>query len=109
MDLAPDLLIPKIPAAELALIEKHLDAGRTQCLANLLSGLRVLRGVAQKYRVRGLCNDGTTPQLMRRRSSQGLRRRQLSLFSWGRLKPLVLWRAQGLLFQSRVTASEHPQ
>jgi len=42
VDLAPDPLIPEIPAAQLALIEKDLDAGRTQCLANLLSGLRVL-------------------------------------------------------------------
>jgi hypothetical protein len=68
VDLPPDLLIPNIPAPQLALIEKDLDAGRTQRLANLLSGLRVLRGVAEKYRVRGLCNDGTTPELMRWRS-----------------------------------------
>ena len=46
MDLLPDLLIPNIAAPQLALIEKDLDTGRTQCLANLLSGLRVLRGVA---------------------------------------------------------------
>jgi hypothetical protein len=46
VDLAPDLLIPRVPAPQLALIEKNLDAGRTQRLANLLSGLRVLRGVA---------------------------------------------------------------
>ena len=51
MDLAPDLLIPNIPAPQLALIEKDIDTGRTQCLANLLSGFRILRGVAQKYRV----------------------------------------------------------
>jgi hypothetical protein len=51
VDLPPDLLIPNIPAPQLALIEKDFDAGRTQRLTNLLSGLRVLRGVAQKYRV----------------------------------------------------------
>ena len=42
VDLAPDLLIPHIPAAQLALIEKDLDAGRTQCLANPLGRLRIL-------------------------------------------------------------------
>jgi len=62
VDLAPDLRIPQIPAPQLALIEKDLDAGCTQCLTNPLSCLCVLRGVAQKYRVRGLCNDGTTPE-----------------------------------------------
>ena len=46
VDLPPDPLIPNIPAPQLALIEKDLDAGRTQCLANILSGLRVLRRVA---------------------------------------------------------------
>ena len=46
VDLAPDLLIPRIPTPQLALIEKDLDAGRTQSLANLLSRLRILRGVA---------------------------------------------------------------
>src|ERR1700733_7599327 len=49
-DLTPDLLIPNIPAPQLALIEKHPNAGRTQCLANALSWLCILRGVAQKYR-----------------------------------------------------------
>jgi hypothetical protein len=42
MDLAPDLLIPRIPAPQLALIEKDLDTGRTQCVANLLRSLRIL-------------------------------------------------------------------
>ena len=46
VDLAPDLLIPRVSAAQLTLIEKDLDAGRTQRLANLLSGPRILRGVA---------------------------------------------------------------
>jgi len=40
--LAPDLVIPRVPAAQLALIEKDLDAGRTQSLANLLGSLRIL-------------------------------------------------------------------
>jgi hypothetical protein len=60
VDLAADLLVPGVPASQLALIEKDLDAGSLQRLANLLSGLRVLRGVAQKYRMRLLCNDETT-------------------------------------------------
>jgi hypothetical protein len=42
VDLLPDLLIPRVPAPQLALIEKDLDAGRTQCLANLLRSLRIL-------------------------------------------------------------------
>ena len=46
VDLVTDLLIPRVPAPQLALIEKDLDGGRTQSLANLLSRLRILRGVA---------------------------------------------------------------
>ena len=42
VDLVPDLLIPRVPAPQLALIEKDLDASRTQCLANLLGSLRIL-------------------------------------------------------------------
>ena len=53
-DLLADRSVPDIPAAKLALIEPNLDAGRTQSLANLLRSLRILRGVAQKYRVRGI-------------------------------------------------------
>jgi hypothetical protein len=54
LDLAPDLLIPRVPAPQLALVEKHFDSGSAECRANLLGSLRILRGVAQKYRVRGL-------------------------------------------------------
>ena len=46
VDLVPDLLIPRVPTLQLALIEKDLDVGRTQCLANLPRCLRILRGVA---------------------------------------------------------------
>jgi hypothetical protein len=42
VDLVPGLLIPCVPAPQLALIEKDLDAGRTQCLANLTRSLRIL-------------------------------------------------------------------
>jgi hypothetical protein len=42
VDLVPDLLIPRIPTPQLALIEKDLDAARSQPLANLPSCLRVL-------------------------------------------------------------------
>lgn len=42
VDLAPDLLIPGVSTPQLALVEPNLDAGRTQCLTNLLRGLRIL-------------------------------------------------------------------
>jgi hypothetical protein len=42
VDLAPDLLIPHIPAPQLALIEKDFNTGRTQGLANPLGRLRIL-------------------------------------------------------------------
>jgi len=38
----PDLLIPRVPAPQLALIEEDLDAGRTQALANLPGSLSIL-------------------------------------------------------------------
>jgi hypothetical protein len=77
LDLVPDLLIPRVPAAQLALVEKHLDAGRTQRLANPLGRVRILRGVAQEYRVRWLSHR-RSPLTDRRRSSHCLRRRQLT-------------------------------
>jgi hypothetical protein len=46
LDLLADRVVPGIPAPKLALVEPNFDAGRAQRLANLLSGLRVLRGVA---------------------------------------------------------------
>jgi hypothetical protein len=46
VDLLADLAVPRVSAPQLALIEKNLDAGRTQSLANLLGRLRILRGVA---------------------------------------------------------------
>ncbi len=42
VDLVADLLIPPVPAPQLVLIEKDLDAGRAQALANLLGRLRIL-------------------------------------------------------------------
>ena len=51
VDLVPDLLIPRVPAPQLALIEKDLNARRAQCLANPLGSLRILGGIAQKDRV----------------------------------------------------------
>jgi len=42
VDLVPDLLIPRVPAPQSALIEKDLDVGRTQGLANPLGRLRIL-------------------------------------------------------------------
>jgi hypothetical protein len=42
VDLVPDFLIPRVPAPQLAPIEKGLDAAGSQCLGNLLGDLRVL-------------------------------------------------------------------
>ena len=42
VDLAADFLVPRVPAPQLALIEKDLDASRTQRLANPLGRLRIL-------------------------------------------------------------------
>ena len=61
VDLAPDLLIPDVTAAQLALVEPDLDTGRAQRLANPLGSLRILRGVAQKYRVRQLSHRWIAP------------------------------------------------
>jgi len=61
VDLPPDLLIPNVPAPQLALIEKDLDSGGSQSLANLLGRLRILGCVAQKYRVRGLSHRQDHP------------------------------------------------
>ena len=36
-----DILIPRVTTAQLALIEKDLDGGRAQSLANLLRGFRI--------------------------------------------------------------------
>src|SRR6185312_6524350 len=49
LDLLPDLLVPGIPAPQLALVEKDLDARDTQCLANPSCRLRILRSVADEY------------------------------------------------------------
>jgi len=61
VDPAPDLLIPHVPAPQLALIEKDLNPGRTQGLANLLGRLSIVRGVAQEYRVRWLSHQRDHP------------------------------------------------
>jgi len=42
VDLMLDLLVPGIPASQLALIEKDLDTGSAKCLANPLRSLRIL-------------------------------------------------------------------
>jgi hypothetical protein len=41
-DLVADLLIPHIPAPQLALVEPDLDARSAKCLANLLGGVGIL-------------------------------------------------------------------
>jgi len=42
MDLAPDLLIPNVPAPQLALVEPDLDTCRSQRFANPLGSLCIL-------------------------------------------------------------------
>ena len=58
MDLVSDLPVPGVPAAQLALIEKDFDAACAERFSNLLRRLGILRGVAQKYRVRCLSQCG---------------------------------------------------
>ena len=50
MDLVPDLLIPRVPTPQLALIEKDLDTGSAKRFANPLRRRRILGGVAEEYR-----------------------------------------------------------
>ena len=64
-DLLADLVVPRISAAQLALVEPDLDAARPQRLANAPRRLGILRGVAQEY---GLPNIGHGI-LIRKRSS----------------------------------------
>jgi hypothetical protein len=42
VDLATDLLVPQIPAAQLTLIQPDFDSGSAQRLANPLGSLRIL-------------------------------------------------------------------
>jgi hypothetical protein len=46
--LLPDGRIPSITAAQLALVEPYLDAGRTQALADPFSGLGVFGRIAEE-------------------------------------------------------------
>jgi len=50
VDLVPDLLIPRVPTPQLALIEKDLDTGSAKRFANPLRRRRILGGVAEEYR-----------------------------------------------------------
>ena len=54
VNLTPDLLIPGVPAPKFTLVEPDFNTGAAECLENPLGRLRILRGVAQKYRMRGL-------------------------------------------------------
>jgi hypothetical protein len=46
VDLATDFLTPRVPAAQLALVEPDLYSGRLESVADPLRRLSVLRGVA---------------------------------------------------------------
>ena len=54
LDLITDLAIPGISAPEFALVEPDLDSRSPEGIADPASSADVLRGVAQKYRVRCL-------------------------------------------------------
>ena len=48
-DLAPDPLIPHVPAAQLALVEPHFNPGLAQHAADAGRCRGILRGVAEEY------------------------------------------------------------
>jgi hypothetical protein len=50
LDLLPDLRIPLVAAAQLALVEPHLNPETAQRLGDALRRVRVLVGVAQEHR-----------------------------------------------------------
>jgi hypothetical protein len=52
LDLPADRLIPRIAAAQLALIKPDFDTSGAQGLANPVSRLGILRGVAEEYSAR---------------------------------------------------------
>jgi hypothetical protein len=60
-DLLADLVVPRISAAQLALVEPDLDAARPQRLANAPRRLGILRGVAQEYGLSRLRHRGVLP------------------------------------------------
>jgi hypothetical protein len=43
------IVLPHVPASQLALVEKDLNTDGAQCRANLLGSLRILRGVARSF------------------------------------------------------------
>jgi len=49
VQLTPDLLIPRVPAAKLALVEPDLEARSSKSLADALCRIGILRGVAEEY------------------------------------------------------------
>lgn len=54
LDLAADLPIPLIPAAQRVAVEPDLDSGGPEGIGNASCGLRILGGIAQKHCARGL-------------------------------------------------------
>ena len=59
--LVANLLVPNIAAPKFALIEPDFDAGGSQCVGDTSRRLGILRGIAQKYRVRGLSHRPDHP------------------------------------------------
>ena len=61
VDLLADGSVPGIAASQLDLVEPNLDARRSECLADTLGRLHILRGVTQEYSVRGLFHRQDDP------------------------------------------------
>src|ERR1700691_3515634 len=57
LDLISDRVVPGIAAAQLALVEPHLDARGAQGLTDALGGRGVLGGVAEEYGVIGFVHS----------------------------------------------------
>ena len=73
-NLAPNVLVPRIPAPKLALVEPNLNAGRSKRLTNAARGVRVLRGVAQEN-----CFAGSIIILVLRVERQDIRIRTVAV------------------------------
>jgi hypothetical protein len=54
LDLLADRLVPDVAAPERALVEPDFNACGAECFANPLGRLGILRGIAEKHRVRWL-------------------------------------------------------
>ena len=73
LDLPADRRIPRVAAAQRALVEPHLDAHRPQRVADASRGFGVLRCVAQEDRFRGTAHAGPIANRACTQGGQGCR------------------------------------